>query len=405
MSRKCQWSKFDQHKRQETIKDEARQWGQWWSKFVQSWSKLDHRQAQEGGIASSKGPREESCAILQPGMDTFGDILGTSPEAQKLRRFVEHAAKTDLPVLLLGETGTGKTFLARLIHNQSRRAGGAFVTVDLGTIPSFLVHSELFGCKKWAFTGAQEHQGLVRSANGGTLFLDEIGDVPLDVQACLLQLLDHKTVRALGCERFDRVDCRFIAATRADLKAKVAEGDFREDLYFRLRGHVLFLPPLRERGEDVLIVARQWLQMTGKQIALSSEAEKLMLQHPWPGNFRELRHRLEAAVRQCKSGIVEAQHLGLPATDPGLTIRKEKHAPAKGNFSPAELVDRLVAEILSGKTSLPEILEELERKAIFLAMDKTGSLRAAARVLGLSHSTLKCKLEKHSPEAKSSARF
>ncbi len=357
-------------------------------------------------MAGSKVPRKESCAILQPGMDTFGDILGTSPEAQKLRRFVEHTAKTDLPVLLLGETGTGKTFLARLIHNQSLRAGGAFVTVDLGTIPSSLVHSELFGCKKGAFTGAQEHQGLVRAANGGTLFLDEIGDVPLDVQACLLQLLDHKTVRALGCERFDRVDCRFIAATRADLKAKVAKGDFREDLYFRLRGHVLFLPPLRERGEDVLIVARQWLEnMTGKQIALSLEAEKLMLQHPWPGNFRELRHRLEAAVRQCKSGIVEAHHLGLPATDPGLTIRKEKHAPAKGNLSPAELVDRLVAEMLAGKASLPKTLEELERKAIFLAMDKTGSLRAAARVLGLSHSTLKCKLEKHSPDAKSSARF
>uniref|UniRef100_A0A7V1ZIV3 AAA family ATPase n=1 Tax=Thermoanaerobaculum aquaticum TaxID=1312852 RepID=A0A7V1ZIV3_9BACT len=119
-------------------------------------------------------------------MDTFGNILGTSTEAQKLRRFVEHAAKTDLPVLLLGETGTGKTFLARLIHNQSLRAGGAFVTVDLGTIPSSLVHSELFGCKKGAFTGVQEHHGLVWSAHGGTLFLDEIGDVPLDVQACLL---------------------------------------------------------------------------------------------------------------------------------------------------------------------------------------------------------------------------
>ncbi|GBC79811.1 Nitrogen assimilation regulatory protein [bacterium HR09] len=193
------------------------------------------------------------------------------------------AAITHLPVLLLGETSTGKTFLARLIHNRSLRAQGPFVQVDLGTIPPSLVHSELFGCKKGAFTGAQEHQGLVRAAHGGTLFLDEIGDVPLDVQACLLQLLEAKTVRALGSQRFDRVDCRFIAATRADLKAKVAEGDFRQDLYFRLRGHVLFLPPLRERGEDMLIVARQWLEkMTGKQIALSSEAEKLMLNTPGP---------------------------------------------------------------------------------------------------------------------------
>ncbi|MEW5877356.1 MAG: sigma 54-interacting transcriptional regulator [Acidobacteriota bacterium] len=137
-------------------------------------------------MASSKGPRKESCAILQPGKETFGDILGTSLEAQKLRRFVDHAAKTDLPVLLLGKTGTGKTFLACRIHNQSLQAGGAFVTVDLGTIPPSLVHSELFGCKKGAFTGAQEHEGLVRAANGGTLFVDEIGDVPLDVQACLL---------------------------------------------------------------------------------------------------------------------------------------------------------------------------------------------------------------------------
>ncbi|MFN3412433.1 MAG: sigma 54-interacting transcriptional regulator [Thermoanaerobaculum sp.] len=325
---------------------------------------------------------------------------------QKIRAFVPDAAKTDLPVLLLGETGTGKRLLARLIHQQSKRVEGSFVRMDLGTIPSSLIHSGLFGCTKGVFTGAQGHQGLVRSAHGGTLFLDEIGDVPLDVQACLLQLLEAKTVRALGSQRFDRVDCRFIAATRADLKAKVAEGSFREDLFFRLRGHVLHLAPLRDRGEDVLVVARRWLEdKTGARVRLSQEAEKLMLQHPWPGNFRELFHRLQASLSQCTKGTIEPEHLGLPATDPGLAIREDQHAHAKGNHPRGELVDRLVAEILAGRAFLPEILEELERKAIFLAMEKTGSLRAAARVLGLSHSSLKGKLEKHGENGKPSARF
>lgn len=328
-------------------------------------------------------------------MKDGGEILGTSEHAQHIREFVGLAAKDHVPVLLLGETGTGKSFLARLIHEKSPRSSGPFVSVDLGTFPASIAHSELFGCRKGAFTGAEERRGLVRASHGGTLFLDEIANAPLDVQACLLQLLDEKTVRALGSERFDFVDCRFIAATRADLKSKIADGCFREDLFFRLRGHVLRLPPLAERGEDVLVVARHWLQKTTRgKVHLSSDAEELMLRHPWPGNFRELFYRLQASLSTCKNGIIEPDHLGLPATDPGFSAAKAHKPQATNHSSVGELVDQLVAEVLAGKAPLAQILEQLESKAVFLAIEQTASLRAAARVLQIPYSSLQAKLKK-----------
>ena len=333
-------------------------------------------------------------------MEADFEILGTSQEAAKVRAFVADAVKTHLPVLLLGETGTGKTFVAQCIHRRSLRAQGPFVAVDLGTIPSPLIHSELFGCKKGAFTGAEERKGLVRTAHGGTLFLDEIGDAPLEVQACLLQLVDQRRVRALGGERFESVDCRIMAATKADLKAKVVEGSFREDLLYRLRGHVLRLPPLRQRGEDVLIVARRWLAaQSAGHVRLSPQAARLMLQHAWPGNFRELFYRLEAALGKCKDGTIEPDHLGLPATDPGLSFPQAHRAATKTQARVTQLVDQLVAEILAGQTSLPDTLEQLETKAISLAIEKTESLRAAARVLQVPYSSLQTKLAKLAKKA------
>lgn len=326
-------------------------------------------------------------------MDPISEIPGTSEQAAAIRAFVAEAARSEVPVLLVGETGTGKTFLAAVIHAKSRRCPGSFVPVDLATIPASLVQSELFGCRKGAFTGAVERRGLVRAADRGTLFLDEIANVPPEVQACLLQLLDQKTVRAMGGERWERVDCRIIAATHGDLKARIAAGAFREDLYFRLRGQVLRLPPLRERGEDVVIVARRWLaERAGGRMRLSSSAEQHMLEHAWPGNFRELRHRLEVAVSTARGGLIEPELLGLPGSDPGLSL-----IPAVVTESPgfaAELLERLVAATLAGRVRLSAVLEELERKAIFRAIKEEGSLRAAARRLGLSYSTLQSKLEK-----------
>lgn len=328
-------------------------------------------------------------------MEKVAGLLGESPAAERIRQFAAEAASTDLPVLLQGETGTGKSFLAQVIHQQSRRACGPFVPVDLATIPRELLPAELFGCTKGAFTGAEAKPGLVRAAASGTLFLDEIGNAPQEVQACLLQLLDGKTVRALGSERLDRVDCRFMAATKENLKAQVAHGRFRNDLFFRLRGHVLTLPPLRERGDDVLLVARQWLaQMSGDNLRLSPSAARLMRDHSWPGNFRELRHRLEVAVRRCQNGVIEPEDLGLPGTDPGLPLPAPHPAERATQSSPEALVDQLVAAILAGRVGLPHILEQLERKTMSLAIQQTESLRAAARRLQLPYSTVQTKLER-----------
>ncbi|MGC8915984.1 MAG: sigma 54-interacting transcriptional regulator [Thermoanaerobaculum sp.] len=316
-------------------------------------------------------------------------FLGESPQARRVREEAFLAAENDLPVLLLGETGTGKTFLAELIHRQSHRKDGPFVPVDVGGLPPNLVHTELFGCTQGAFTDAKPRQGLVRTAHGGTLFLDEVVSAPGEVQAALLQLLDKKTVRPVGCERWYEVDCRTIAASRQDLKARVREGLFREDLYFRLAGHTITLPPLRERGEDVLLLANHWLRsQTGGRVRLSAEACELMEAHSWPGNVRELVHRLSMAVgkAQREGGLITASHLGLPAT--GTWVPQGKTPDT------SRLTTDLAKKVVEGYLSLAQAVEALETEAIRLAMVQAGTIRQAARMLGMSPSSLQSKLEK-----------
>lgn len=314
-------------------------------------------------------------------------FIGTSPQAIALREKILATAQCELPVLLLGETGTGKSFVAELIHRRSARASGPFVPVDVGTIPPSLVHAELFGCRKGAYTGAQEPRaGLVRTAHGGTLFLDEIANINHEVQACLLQFLDRGVVRPLGGEKPVPVDCRIIAATKEKLEGLVHKGAFREDLFWRLRGQKIVLPPLRERGEDVLAIARGWLAAWGLDgLALDPDLEREMLLHTWPGNLRELRHRLQLAVARRQSGALTVHDLGLPATDAAERLR--------GLPSGSE---ELLRHVLSGTFSLEKAIALVEREALARALTQTqGNLRRAAALLGIRYSSLRSKLAKH----------
>jgi DNA-binding NtrC family response regulator len=315
------------------------------------------------------------------------EFIGTSPQALDVRERILGAAQCELPVLLLGETGTGKSFVAELIHCRSQRATGPFIPVDVGTIPPPLVHAELFGYRKGAYTGAQEpHAGLVRTANRGTLFLDEIANINPEVQACLLQFLDRGLVRPLGGDSSVAVDCRIIAATKENLEELVHRGAFREDLFWRLRGLKIVLPPLRERANDVLVIARRWLAAWGfDRVKLSEELQREMLVHPWPGNLRELRHRLRLAVARIPSGVLEVHDLGLPATDAAARVR----GLPRGS-------EELVRQVLSGALPLERALAIVEREALARALSQTGgNLRRAAALLGIRHSSLRSKLSKH----------
>ncbi|MCB9633172.1 MAG: sigma 54-interacting transcriptional regulator [Sandaracinus sp.] len=222
---------------------------------------------------------------------------------------LERIAPTQVPVLVGGETGTGKEVLARALHARAARSG-PFVAVNCGALPPNLVPSELFGTKKGAFSGAESRLGLVRSADGGTLFLDEVGELPLEAQASLLRVLQESEVVPIGADRPIRVDVRIVAATHRDLEREVAEGRFREDLLARLAGHRLVLPPLRERREDLGLLVGALLSRLGQpQATLTVEAMEVLFGYAWPRNVRELEHGLAAALAEAPNGAIDAMHL------------------------------------------------------------------------------------------------
>ena len=234
------------------------------------------------------------------------------PMAELMGRLVR-AARTASTVLLVGETGTGKSFLAERLHELSPRAAGPFVACDCGALSEELIASELFGHARGAFSGAvAARAGLIQSAAGGTLFLDEIGELPLAQQVKLLTVLDKKQVRRVGDDRPQEVDFRLIAATNRDLREQVREGTFREELYFRLNVIKLCVPPLRERGDEILPLAEACLrELGGRRLAFAPAATELLLRHPWPGNVRELRHAIESAVAQADGDWLEPEDFEL----------------------------------------------------------------------------------------------
>ena len=226
----------------------------------------------------------------------------------------------DVPVLITGESGTGKELVARAIHGQSARSSGAFVAINCGAIPETLLESELFGYEKGAFTGAvQQRKGRIESAQGGTLFLDEIGDIPLGLQVKLLRFLQDHKIQRLGGKESITVDVRILAATNIDLQKAINEGRFRDDLYFRLCVVSIAIPPLRERGSDIILLARAFLLRFSSELkkpikGFTPQAVEALLSYGWPGNVRELENRVKRAVVMAEGGYVTPENLELQDT-------------------------------------------------------------------------------------------
>ena len=250
-------------------------------------------------------------------MDQLDEMLGTSSAIRAVFSLIHKVANTDLPVLLTGETGTGKELTAQAIHNRSLRKRGAFVPINCGAIPETLLESELFGHERGAFTGAvQQKKGRLEAATGGTLFLDEVGDLLPSLQVKLLRFLQDGTCERVGSQETLHVDARVIAATNVDLKESIGKNLFREDLYYRLGVLHIHLPPLRDRGEDTLLLAMSFLQQAAasqrKSIrGYTSEALNAICSYPWPGNVRELSNRVRRAVVMAEGPEITPQDLDL----------------------------------------------------------------------------------------------
>jgi two-component system response regulator HydG len=301
-------------------------------------------------------------------------MIGESAAMAKLRRLIGKVAQRVHPVLIQGESGTGKELVARAIHAQSDRNGRPFVVVDCGALPSTLAESELFGYVAGAFTGATHRkEGIVTSAESGTLFLDEIGELPLELQPKLLRVLQEGEVRAIGSTKPVSVDVRVIAATHRELQAQVREKTFREDLYFRLAVVTLKVPPLRERREDIPILARHFASHSagpGYDSTVLPDAIDALIRYDWPGNVRELENAMERAVALNTNG----------------PIRKED-LPTAVHSSPA------TAQIAKDS---PMSMADAERRAIEHALQKAKNNKLeAARLLGIGKTTLYRKLREY----------
>lgn len=301
-------------------------------------------------------------------------LVGASAGMERVRTLISKVAPTTSTVLILGETGTGKELVARAVHDQSPRAGEPFVAINCGALPESLIESELFGHRKGAFTGADEHRvGLFEVANGGTIFLDEIGELPKAMQAKLLRVLESREIRRVGENRALNIDVRVVCATHRDLPEMVAAGDFREDLMYRINTFEIFLPPLRDRIEDIRELAEHLLsRFRGKAAAgtrqIADDAIAVLRSHVWPGNVRELANVLEHATILCDSGQILADHLPTHFTRRQLTGAAANHPG-------------------------PITLRDLEMQAIYQALERNGGNKPkAADELGISLKTLYNKL-------------
>ncbi|MCW8840947.1 MAG: sigma-54 dependent transcriptional regulator, partial [Gammaproteobacteria bacterium] len=256
-------------------------------------------------------------------------MIGNSPAMQAIFERIRRVAPTDTTVLILGESGTGKELVARAVHEQSPRSEAALITVNCAAIPENLIESELFGHEKGAFTGAVEtHRGLVEAAHGGSLFLDEIGELPTEAQARLLRVLQEGEIRRVGSTQSRHVDVRLIAATNRDLKKQVEQGEFRSDLYFRLHVMEIMLPPLRERGEDIRVLAEHLLERTCKRLNrhrmhFTPETLDALDGYPWPGNVREMENMIERAIILADSNSIDVNTLGLQEGGSAVSVRDE----------------------------------------------------------------------------------
>ena len=307
----------------------------------------------------------------------FGELLGDSPAMQEIYAQLAQLADTDTSVLISGQSGTGKELVARSIHRRSRRAAAPLVAVNCAALPEALLESELFGHTKGAFTDARgERKGLFVEAHGGTLFLDEIGELPLAMQVKLLRVLEQRTVRPVGGDREIPIDVRLISATNRDLESAVEEHTFREDLFYRINVIQIELPPLRQRGSDILLIAQYYIQQFAERMrkpvtGLDPAVAERLLNYAWPGNVRELRNVMERAVALTRSEKILVTDL------------------------PSKIQDfRLNQTMLAGEDPTELVpLEEIERRYIEHVLKATGGNQTqAARILGVDRKTLHRKL-------------
>jgi transcriptional regulator with GAF, ATPase, and Fis domain len=320
-----------------------------------------------------KSDRDELAKLM--GEKRFGDIIGSHPALLEVFKKLEKVAGTDISVLITGETGTGKELIAREIHNRSQRKDGAFIVVNCGAIPENLMESELFGHVRGAFTGAvATREGKFQAADGGTLFLDEIGEMPVALQVKLLRALQERVVMKVGDTKLQQVDIRVIAATNRDLEEEIKKGNFREDLFYRLNVVNLHLPPLRERGDDTIVIAKFFLHKYAEEFGAKVKgftpgALQAMRKYDWPGNIRQLENRIKKAIVLCDKTLVGPEDLDL------------------------------FPEALKAVAPLAEAREEFQRRYILEVLERNnGNRTKTARDLGVDPRTIFRYLERE-PDA------
>ena len=317
-------------------------------------------------------------ALNLPQAGPSGDklLLGHSPAMQKVRDLIKRVARSQAPVHISGESGSGKELAARLIVQSGPRHDQAFVAVNCGAIPDNLMEAEFFGYRKGAFTGAdKDRDGFFQAAHGGTLFLDEVADLPLAMQVKLLRAIQEKRVRKIGANNEEPVDVRIISATHHDLGERVRRGDFRQDLYYRLSVIPIQMPALRESREDIPEIALPILERLrgNADVGFSEQALRALQGYSFPGNVRELENIIERAFALCSAGVIEEEDLLLVPVEYG---QAENTA-------------------LSSKYPLPKYLDQVEKQALLEALEQTGFNRtAAAKLLGLTFRTMRYRMER-----------
>ncbi len=338
-------------------------------------------------------PPRSSRRATQPGTAT--PVIICDPKMERLYDFVKQVAQSNVSVLILGETGTGKELLTRAVHENSPRSRGPLVTLNCAAIPENLFESELFGYERGAFSGAiNAKPGLFEAAHGSTIFLDEIAELPASVQPKLLRVLEAGEVLRLGSVRPVHVDVRVVSATNRDLRAETAAGTFRADLFYRLNGITLSLPPLRERKSEILQLAVHFAAAMSKrpQPELTPAAIEMLREYPWPGNVRELRSVIERAALLAQADVIDVQHLLFEsAAAADLPVRSEPYESGSYRIAP----DNLPSAELPTETVLAE-LSRRERRHIEEALERTGgNQKDAAKLLGISRRTLIRRLERY----------
>lgn len=325
------------------------------------------------------------------------EILGQSKAIRDLLAMIKRVAPNKTGVLIIGESGTGKELVARKIHDDGPLKDKAFVAVNCGAIPETLIESEMFGHKRGSFTGAvADKPGLFEAAHHGTLFLDEIGELPLSMQVKLLRVIQERSLRKVGGTEDIKVDVRIIAATNRDLGEMVAQGKFREDLYYRLNVILLRTPPLRERGDDIELLANVFLERTSKKHGKSlqgfdPEVMEVLKSYRWPGNIRELENVLERAVT-----LEQSPRISMKSLPPSVVVKKADATDSENaSFERAPLMVLERHDFTKGPLHLDDMLQRVEAAYLQLALQAAGGVRKkAAELLGITFRSMRYRLKK-----------